>query len=59
MPESFKGFWSEGGLWICVRPEIGRPGWIVRVYNFATWKHKTLTFETEKEARTEAVRWML
>jgi hypothetical protein len=57
--EPFKGQWSPGALYVCVRPEITGPGWVLKVYNFATWRHKTVIYATEAEARTAAGWWLI
>jgi hypothetical protein len=57
---SFKeAFWTPGALYVCVRERINKPGWQVRVLNFATWVHKTVTYETEQEARDAADLWRI
>jgi hypothetical protein len=58
----FKGeqFWSPSGYFIVVRPHVGGTGgWIVRVLNFATWKHRERQFLTESDARKYADLWRI
>lgn len=52
-------FASPAGYWIVLRPEIGAPGWIVRILNFASFKYRKLAFDTEAEARYEANKWRI
>lgn len=54
-----EAFWSPGGYYIVVSPEIGADSWYVRILDFATWKHRRFNFPTEMQARTEADRWRL
>jgi hypothetical protein len=58
--ENFKDtFYSPAGHLVVVRREFFGPRWVVRVYNFASWVHKSVIFETEAEARREGDRWRI
>jgi hypothetical protein len=50
---------SPAGYWIVVRPEIGKPVWIVRVLNFASFKYVTHEFPDETAARSYADMWRI
>lgn len=50
---------NPDGLVIVCREEIGAPGWIVRVLNFATWKHLKYSYATQAEAEREFLKWSI
>ncbi len=52
-------FFSPSGLYIVCRENIGAEGYVVRVLNFATWKHQSVTFDTAEAARRYASLWSL
>ena len=50
---------APSGFYVVLREAIGRPGWVVRVLDFALWKHREFRFPDEASARTEFTRWVL
>lgn len=52
-------FFSPGGYYIIVRQDVSEAYWVVRVLDFADWKHRRDEFPTEAKARAEADRWRL
>lgn len=65
IPDSFKvveyldRFWTPSGLYVVVREHIGKPGYALRVLDFATWKHREFTYPDATSARTQAELWRL
>jgi len=43
-------FWSPSGYYVVTRENIGGDGWIVRVLDFATWRHKVFKYPDEARA---------
>lgn len=58
-PYPIEAFESPAGYWVVLRPEIGKPVWIVRVLNFVSFKYLKHEFHTETEARTYADMWRI
>lgn len=52
-------FLAPSGYYVVMRPDIGRDGWVVKVYNFATWKHREARFADEATAHGYYVQWTL
>lgn len=52
-------FWSPNGLYVVIREHIGKPGYSVRVLNFATWKHREFTYPDAATALREAALWRI
>ena len=48
---SYEGFLAPSGMWIVLRPLDVHDFWLVRILNFATWKHTEVEFESEDAAR--------
>lgn len=59
LPHPIEAFESPAGYWIVIRPEIGKPVWLVHVFNFVSFKHRKYEFHTETEARTYADMWRI
>lgn len=56
---TYEGTLSPSGMWVVLRA-LEVPGfWIVRVLNFATWKHTEVEFESEAAARKYVALWMI
>lgn len=55
----YEGFLTPSGMWVVLRP-LGEPDfWLVRVLNFATWKHTEVEFESEAAARKYVALWLI
>jgi hypothetical protein len=50
-------FWSPAGYWVVLFQYGDR--WLVKVHNFATFRHTGTEFETEAEARRHCDLWRL
>lgn len=50
---------APSGYVIGLRREIGSTDWLVRVLNFATYKHVIMRFAGEHAARAEYARWCI
>ena len=50
---------TPAGYVLVLRQEVGADHWILRVLNFATWKHLKYSYPTEAEARTAYDMWRL
>lgn len=50
---------APSGYVVGIRREIGSTDWLVRVLNFATYKHLAFRFADEAAARVEYFRWCL
>lgn len=48
---------APSGYVVGLRREIGTGVWLVRVLNFATYRHVCKRFETEAAAREEYAKW--
>lgn len=60
MVEYLDRFWTPTGLYVVVREIIGSGGfYVVRVYNFATWKHREVEFEDASAAMRYADLWRI
>jgi hypothetical protein len=59
MVEYLDRFWTPNAMYVEVRPHIGKPGYLIRVLNFATWKHREFTYPDAATARTQAELWKL
>lgn len=55
----YEGELTPSGYWVTLRAEIDAPGWLVTVYNFATWRHQTFRFADEATARRYFIQWTL
>lgn len=59
LPHPIEAFESPAGYWIVLRPEIGKPVWIVRVFNFVSFKYQKHEFPDEVSARRYADMWRI
>jgi hypothetical protein len=55
----YEGVLNPGGLWVVLRQDIGSTDWIVKVYDFANWKHREFRFPDEASARRYFVSWLI
>lgn len=55
----YEAFFSPSGMWVVLRALDAPDFWIVRVLNFATWKHTEVEFESEEAARKYVTLWSI
>lgn len=53
------GVLTPSGYYVVCRPYVGKPGWVVMVYDFATWKHREYRYDDEAAAKRHFIQWLL